>query len=165
MTLSIDKAMDEFCKSYVSYFGHGEETFNAHCFTHLATIYKKCGPIQGCSAYAAEDSYQFLLRCFRAGTAHITKQAMSNYLLKLAFKDHVCKRDLKIRENETARTMDNVIYTDHWKMAIVKTAMEGPEFEVSDFKGSEFEYVCAAKTFRIGEPACNCGIDYLVFDR
>ena len=144
LSLSPSVAIREFSVAFLRYLGRQEQTFNAHIFTHMQRVYDTYGPMHNVSAYAAEDSYQEVLACRAPGSVNVGKQSIENMLLRLGYKKHMCKRDIKLRECETARSQDNYIFTDNYKMYKITKVLEGPDqrYDAIEVTGEEFNYIC-----------------------
>ena len=136
--------MVEFKRAFDACFGEAHTSFNVHLFTHCLEAHAHFGPLCSISAYAAENAYGEMTRCYKAGTRNLCKQALVNSYVKAYSKKHNCCPQIRVNDAKSARTCDSFVYTAGYVMYRV---MEFPSpgsvdaMAVKPVSGLPFDYV------------------------
>ena len=100
-----------FLTTFHETFGNKQISYNVHIFGEHLNKIRQRGPLQDSSAFAFEDAYGTILRCFKVGTTSIGKQALTNMLfLAGRSKGHYCQKTVSFAPgNTTSRIRDDFI--------------------------------------------------------
>lgn len=126
----IRQASDQFYSLYEKLFSSKNCTYSIHIVgSHMLDIREK-GPLTATSAFAFENFYGEMRKCFAPGSVSPLKQIMQRTYLKRSLSYHVCEKKIFYSEKDTALECNSLIYiyenATYNMYKIIKTEKNNP---------------------------------------
>jgi hypothetical protein len=126
-----------FYRKFENIFGKAACSYNIHVFSHLTRV-RQLGPLTSTSAFAFEDLYGLLQRCYQSGTTSTGKQAFQNYFLK-KLSSHQCEKNISFSSKQTAKQNDQLILTNEKKWYKIVKILTDSKYLAVEIKTQVFK--------------------------
>ena len=134
--VDMEKLVQIFYRKFESMYGKASCSYNIHVFSHLTKL-RALGPLTTTSAFAFEDLYGILQRCYQSGTSSTGKQAFQNYFLKkLTF--HQCEKTISFSCKQTKKRQDGIVCTEDGKWYNIVKVFSPDMFVAREIKTGKF---------------------------